>query len=70
MFEDVSASDNTMNESFVLGVSGDGDRTNNTTGNLSGNLIAGHDYEFYFNIWIAADDNTGPPSLVGLPPVQ
>ena len=60
VFRDYSASRNTANESFILGVAGDGDVANVINGNLTGNLISGHDYTFHLVTYISADDGNNP----------
>lgn len=52
LFEDVSESQVSSNEHFVLGVANDGDRSNSTAGSLSGNLTAGHTYQLFFHEYI------------------
>jgi hypothetical protein len=49
LMHDDSQSVSTVNESFTLGVPGDGDISNFTLGTLSGNLTAGKTYEFLFS---------------------
>lgn len=46
-------SESTVNESFALGGSG-GDSLNENTGSLSGTLIAGHDYELFYDGFVSA----------------
>jgi len=58
LFQDESWSRNTANESFVLGVSNDGDHLNTTLGSLAGNLTVGHDYRLYFEATISAFNGT------------
>ena len=45
---------NTQNESFTLGGAG-GDNAHTFSGSLTGTLIAGHSYEWYYNTLIQAD---------------
>ena len=54
LFRDVSLSFTTADETFVAGVAGDGDFSNANEGALTGNLIAGHEYEFYFGTGITS----------------
>jgi hypothetical protein len=54
LFQDFSQSLYTANETFTLGVAGDGDVSNTTNGSLTGALLAGHNYRFYFNEFIQA----------------
>lgn len=56
LFRDVSESRSTANESFVLGDIGDGDYSNTNVGELTGSLIAGHSYTFFYQSWIQALD--------------
>ena len=42
----------------MLGVAGDGDFSNTTQGSLTGTLLAGHQYEFYFEDFIQAFPQT------------
>lgn len=42
----------TTDELFSLNGVADGDNFNNISGSLTGNLIAGHDYRFYFSSYI------------------
>jgi hypothetical protein len=56
LFRDVSESRSTANEYFVLGDVGDGDYSNTNVGELTGNLIAGHSYTFFYQSWIQALD--------------
>ena len=59
MFRETSQSRSTSNESFLLGVAGDGDYFKSTTGSLTGNLLAGHNYRFFFNSLIQAFGPSG-----------
>ena len=43
-----------QSELFNLGVAGDGNIQNLTLGSLSGSLIAGHDYRYYYGAYINA----------------
>jgi|GEM_PF-3590977 len=54
LFRDISESYDTANESFNLEVAGDGDKFSYTIGSLTGTLLAGHNYRFYFNEFIQA----------------
>ena len=54
LFKDLSWSESTLNESFTLGDAGDGDLFNTTNGSLTGNLLAGNSYRFYFNNYTGA----------------
>lgn len=54
LFEDTSQSFNTANESFGLGVVGDGDDNNYNTGSLTGTLLAGHRYSLAFSNYTQA----------------
>lgn len=56
LFRDVSESRSTVNESFLLGDIGDGDYSNTNDGELTGKLIAGHSYAFFYQSWIQALD--------------
>jgi hypothetical protein len=47
MFESLQESNSTLNESFTLGLV-EGDSLNTDTGSLTGTLIAGHDYAFFY----------------------
>lgn len=62
---DLQVSHNTRNEHFVLGGSG-GDASNYSPGSLSGNLIAGNTYEYYWYATIHGyPDADGGASAVG-----
>jgi hypothetical protein len=54
LVRDVSQSRDTVDESFVLGVLGDADYADIYEGSLTGNLIAGHEYRFAFQMNTAA----------------
>jgi hypothetical protein len=54
VFFDWSRSFNTPDESFLLGVSDDGDDYNDTIGSLSGSMIAGHTYRLFYDAYIQA----------------
>lgn len=54
LFEEYNFSTNTVNESFTVGIAGEGDTNNIFQGALTGNLIAGNQYRFYFNNYIHA----------------
>jgi len=54
LFTDNTTSRNTANESFTLGVSGDGDFHNATSGSLTGILLAGYSYRLTFQQEILA----------------
>jgi hypothetical protein len=54
LFQDWNDSYSTANESFILGVAGDGDVSNFTIGSLTGNLLAGHNYRLFFKDFIQA----------------
>ena len=57
LFRDHSLSENTENESFTLGVAGDGDLYNSTSvASLRGTLLAGHTYYLSFQVLIGAPD--------------
>ena len=58
LFQDLSLSNSTANESFVLGVAGDGDTNNFNVGALSGNLVAGHWYLLEFSAVIGDSDGS------------
>lgn len=47
-------SDNAANESFTIDGNGTGDTSNIIFGSLTGNLLAGHSYSFYFEDYIQA----------------
>ena len=64
VFESFQESFSTVNESFTLGLS-EGDLTNIFTGSLSGTLIAGHEYHFFYNAFVQAPAVYQPP-----PPAQ
>lgn len=64
LFQDLTESNSTENESFVLGNIGDGDSSNTNSGFLTGNLIAGHEYKFLFKSLIRSLDGNGQESLV------
>ena len=64
LFEDYSESYFTPDESFVLGDAYDADEYNSTVGSLTGNLIAGHSYEFMINASLAAFDRTSETEAV------
>ena len=53
VFEDFNYSQNTANEFFNLGTVVDADTTNVTTGSLTGNLVAGHQYSLFFENYIS-----------------
>lgn len=58
-------SESTLNESFVLGGAG-GDSDNYFAGSLSGNLIAGHSYQWYYDVYTHAyPDSDGGASATG-----
>jgi len=48
LLNEYSESRSTVNESFVLDGISEGDYTNQLVGSLTGNLIAGHDYQYSF----------------------
>ncbi len=54
LFRDYNQSLNTANESFTVGVAGEGDDDNSFIGSATGNLIAGNEYEFRFENLIQA----------------
>ncbi len=64
LFQDTTESRSTIDASFVLGVTGDGDFRNSTSGTLAGSLLAGHDYQFFFNSYIQALDANNQVSEV------
>ena len=51
---DSSQSRNTSNESFTLGIPSDGDYANVSSGSLTGTLLAGQTYQFFFDNYIYA----------------
>jgi hypothetical protein len=51
VFRGTQASDQTPNESFILG-NQEGDDYNFLTGSLTGTLSAGHRYVFYYDAWM------------------
>jgi hypothetical protein len=57
LFQSLQQSDATPNESFTLGGTG-GDFNNLQLGSLTGTLIAGHDYNLYYNAYIQALPST------------
>jgi MYXO-CTERM domain-containing protein len=54
MFRDYSYSDNTVDESFTVGIASEGDMSNTFAGSQAGNLIAGNQYRFQFNNYVQA----------------
>jgi len=54
LFRDINQSDNTLNESFNVGIFGEGDYYDISLGSASGNLIAGNQYQFAFAHYIQA----------------
>ncbi|PCJ22626.1 MAG: hypothetical protein COA96_13875 [SAR86 cluster bacterium] len=54
LFRDYDASYNTADESFTVGVGGEGDSYDSLLGSQTGNLIAGNQYRFYFANFIQA----------------
>jgi hypothetical protein len=57
LFSNNQWSDSTHNEQLTLGVNG-GDSFNVLLGSLTGNLIAGHQYQFYTSSYIEAGSDT------------
>lgn len=45
-FRYMAVSENTENESFTIGASGDGDSSSTSSGSLTGTLVAGHEHVF------------------------
>jgi hypothetical protein len=64
LFSSFQYSLNTASESFILGGSG-GDYSNGFAGSLTGTLVAGHTYEWYFNSYIYADRQDSGASATG-----
>jgi PEP-CTERM motif len=61
LFRDRSESDSTANESFVIGSSGsDGDLGNIFAGSTTGNLLAGHNYILFFQMFIESSEGNIP----------
>jgi hypothetical protein len=54
LYRDLDQSVNTLNESFNVGIFGEGDYHNISLGSASGNLIAGNQYQFNFVHFIQA----------------
>ncbi len=52
LFREMSHSEDIINESFVLDGVGEGNISNIISGSLTGNLIAGNNYKFYFHSYI------------------
>jgi hypothetical protein len=52
LFRDYSYSDNTVDESFTVGIASEGDAVNIFAGSQAGNLIAGNQYRFYFSNYV------------------
>ena len=62
---DYQYSENTLNENFVVGGAG-GDSYNYSLGSLSGNLIAGNTYQYYWKAYVYSHpDADGGASAVG-----
>jgi len=64
LFRDFAESFNTTNESFALGIAGDGDYIDTNIGSLTGNLISGHNYRLLLDAFIQAADASFNPTLV------
>jgi hypothetical protein len=59
LFDSYQESTATPYETFVPGQNG-GDNENTSSGSLAGMLIAGHDYEFYYNATVSAAPYVSP----------
>ena len=59
LFYNYQISRSTDNESFLLGGMG-GDDVNTLAGNITGNLIAGHEYRFAFDSYIYSTNSATP----------
>ena len=57
LLDDFTESQNSANASFILGVIGDGDFGDSIIGSLTGNLVAGHNYQFIMSAYIQANVN-------------
>ena len=66
LFQNIQRSNATPNESFTLGLE-DGDLSPVLVGSLTGNLLAGHQYQLYFRIYISntANEDTTPATASG-----
>lgn len=62
--QNTQLSNSSANESFTAGGNG-GDSTNVMTGNLSGFLIAGHQYQFQYESYLNADSANDGASATG-----
>lgn len=58
LFENIQQSDATPNESFTLGLTG-GDASNTLTGSATGTLIAGQEYQLFFDAFIQNQPTAG-----------
>lgn len=71
LFQDFTESRSTVDESFTLGTAAlEGDKANVLQGSLTGNLIAGNEYQFFFeyltHAYQVADDGTTTTGCVTL----
>ena len=58
LFENIQQSDATPNEFFTLGLTG-GDANNTLTGSLTGTLIAGREYQLFFDAFTQSQPTAG-----------
>lgn len=56
IFNDTTSSSSTTHAYFEAGVANDGDAYNETYGDFTGNLTAGHNYTFYYGANIQSND--------------